>query len=45
MAIVKIPASNTTHRDAESVTAFLATHGIDYRAVDAGASGRGRCAA
>ncbi|HEY7058042.1 MAG TPA: cupin domain-containing protein [Vicinamibacterales bacterium] len=30
MAIVKIPATNVTHRDAESVTAFLATHGIDY---------------
>src|SRR6476619_6157691 len=31
MAIVKIPATNTTHRDAESVTAFLATHGIEYQ--------------
>jgi 1,2-dihydroxy-3-keto-5-methylthiopentene dioxygenase len=30
MAIVKIPATNVTHRDAESVTAFLATHGIEY---------------
>jgi 1,2-dihydroxy-3-keto-5-methylthiopentene dioxygenase len=31
MAIVKIPATNTTHHDAEDVTAFLATHGIEYQ--------------
>ena len=31
MAIVNIPATNTTHRDAERVTAFLATHGIEYQ--------------
>ena len=30
MAIVKIPATNTTHRDPERVTAFLATYGIEY---------------
>ena len=31
MAIVNIPATNTTHRDPESVTAFLATYGIEYQ--------------
>ena len=31
MAIVKIPATNTTHHDAEDVTAFLAVHGIEYQ--------------
>jgi 1,2-dihydroxy-3-keto-5-methylthiopentene dioxygenase len=31
MAIVKIPATNTTHHDAEDVTAFLAAHGIEYQ--------------
>jgi len=31
MAIVKIPATNTTHHGAEDVTAFLATYGIEYQ--------------
>ncbi|HEY7186602.1 MAG TPA: cupin domain-containing protein [Vicinamibacterales bacterium] len=31
MAIVKIPATNTTHHTAEDVTAFLAAHGIEYQ--------------
>jgi len=31
MAIVKIPATNTTHHDAGDVTAFLAVHGIEYQ--------------
>jgi 1,2-dihydroxy-3-keto-5-methylthiopentene dioxygenase len=31
MAIVKIPATNTTHHDAEDVTAFLAVYGIEYQ--------------
>ncbi len=35
MAIVNIPATNTTHRDAERVTAFLATLRDRVSAVDA----------
>jgi 1,2-dihydroxy-3-keto-5-methylthiopentene dioxygenase len=31
MAIVRIPEENVTHRDIDSVTAFLAQHGIEYR--------------
>ena len=30
MAVVRIPAENTVLTDAAAVTAFLATHGIDY---------------
>jgi 1,2-dihydroxy-3-keto-5-methylthiopentene dioxygenase len=30
MAIVKIPAKNTTHSDVDGVKAFLARHGIEY---------------
>jgi 1,2-dihydroxy-3-keto-5-methylthiopentene dioxygenase len=30
MAIVRVPQENTTHRDAESVTAFLRQFGIEY---------------
>jgi 1,2-dihydroxy-3-keto-5-methylthiopentene dioxygenase len=44
MAIVKIPAKNTTHNDVDSVKAFLARHGIEYerwsldRTVESGVS-------
>jgi len=31
MAIVRIPEENVTHRDAESVVAFLARYGIEYQ--------------
>ena len=30
MALIRIPAENTVLTDAAAVTAFLATHGIDY---------------
>ena len=44
MAIVNIPATNTTHRDPERVTAFLATYGNRFSPVDPCTSGGGRCA-
>ena len=31
MAIVRIPEQNVTHRDVETVIAFLAQHGIEYQ--------------
>ena len=30
MALIRIPAENTTLTDFEGVRSFLATHGIDY---------------
>ena len=31
MAIIKIPETNTTHRDVDAVRTFLAGHGIEYQ--------------
>ena len=40
MAVVRIPAKNMVIREAEAITTFLGTHGIDYEQWTTGPSTR-----